>query len=252
MTTRDVMAVLDALAPFDSAEEWDTVGLMVGDPSRRVETILVALDPSLEVIRAAMRRRADLLVTHHPLTLAPMNRLDLSRGVGRKVALLIEARTALVSMHTNLDKAPGGVADELALRLGLASVQAEGALRVGVLARPVALRDWLEELPFAGCRLCDAARPVSRVGACPGSGMDFWQRAHSLGCDTVVTGDVRYHAGLDAWEAGMNVVDLGHFATEEIIVKPLAARLNKELKGVRVLAHRGRDVFSPCIPTRER
>jgi dinuclear metal center YbgI/SA1388 family protein len=252
MTTRDVMAVLDALAPFDSAEPWDNVGLMVGDPSRRVETLLVALDPSLEVIRAARRRRADLIVTHHPLTLTPMNRLDLSRGVGRKVALLIETGTALVSMHTNLDKAPGGVADELARRLGLGSVQAEGALRVGELARPVALKDWLGRQPFTGGRVCDTGRPVSRVAACPGSGMGYWERARSIGCDTFVTGDVRYHAGFDAWEAGMNVVDLGHFGTEEIIVKPLAARLNKELKGVRVLAHRGRDVFSPYIPVRER
>ncbi|HPI92089.1 MAG TPA: Nif3-like dinuclear metal center hexameric protein [Deltaproteobacteria bacterium] len=244
MTLRDVMTVLDAIAPFDTAEEWDNAGLQVGDPSVEVTSVLVALDPSIEVISRAGRLKTDLIVTHHPLMIKPIPRLDLSSGTTRKIGMLIRGGISLVSMHTNLDKTPGGVADELASRLDLHGITPYGALRVGTLGRPTPLDHWCRELPFSGARICNAGRDVYRVAACPGSGMDYWRQASALGCDTLVTGDVRYHAGLDAVEAGMNVVDLGHFGTEEIIVKPLAARLRRELKRVVVRAHRGRDVFS--------
>lgn len=244
MRLGEILAILDTIAPFDTAEEWDNVGLLVGDQSDEIESILVALDPSYEVIKSAGRHKADLILTHHPLMLHPLSRLDLSDGVARKIAMIIQGRMNLVSMHTNLDKAPGGVADELASRLNLRDVSAHGALRVGVLEKAASLSVWAADLPFSGVRISDAGREVYRVAACPGSGMDHWQQARGLGCDTMVTGDVRYHAALDAVDAGMNVVDLGHFGTEEIILKPLAARIRKELKGVAVRAHTGRDVFT--------
>ncbi|HNR52538.1 MAG TPA: Nif3-like dinuclear metal center hexameric protein [Deltaproteobacteria bacterium] len=244
MKLRDVMTALETIAPFDGAEEWDNAGLQVGDPGSDVHTILVALDPSYEVIRSAARLKTDLILTHHPLMLRPLSRLDLSRGVAGKLAMLIRGGMNLVSMHTNLDKAPGGVADELAARLGLSGVTSHGVLRTGTLGKKTPLREWTRGLPFPACRICDAGPEVFMVAACPGSGMEYWQKARELGCDTMVTGDVRYHAALEALEDGMNVVDLGHFGTEEIIIKPLAARLRRELKGVAVRAHRGRDVFS--------
>jgi putative NIF3 family GTP cyclohydrolase 1 type 2 len=148
-------------------------------------------------------------------------------------------------MHTNLDKAPGGVADELAKRFALNDVSAHGYMRIGFINIPTTLNEWITALCMKGARLIDTGKDVSKVAVCPGSGMDYWKHALSLGCDTFVTGDVRYHAGLDAKEAGMNVVDLGHFGTEEIIVIPLAERLKQELTGVAVHAHQGRDVFSP-------
>ena len=238
------MTILESIAPFDAAEEWDNVGLQVGDPACEIHTILVALDPSFEVIASAGRSSADLILTHHPLMLQPISRLDMGSVMARKIAMLIEGHMNLVSMHTNLDKAPGGVADELAARLNLSDVRSHGALRMGVLKKATSLKDWTRQLPFSGGRICDAGRLVYRVAACPGSGMEYWQQARDCGCDTIITGDVRYHAGLDAVESGMNVVDLGHFGSEEIILKPLAARLRKELKGVAVRAHKGRDVFT--------
>ena len=244
MKLRDVMTVLESIAPFDAAEEWDNVGLQIGDPGSEIQAVLVALDPSYDVIRGAARSKTDLILTHHPLMLKPFSRLDLSRGVGKKLAMLIRGRMNLVSMHTNLDKAPGGVADELAARLSLCEVNSHGALRLGTLRKKTPLRDWINGLPFQTGRICDAGRDVLKIAACPGSGMEYWRQARELGCDTMVTGDVRYHAALDALEDGMNVVDLGHFGTEEVILKPLAARLRRELKGVAVRAHKGRDVFS--------
>jgi dinuclear metal center YbgI/SA1388 family protein len=237
--------VLDTIAPFEGAQEWDNVGLMVGDLESPINSVLVALDPSLEVVHKAKEAEIDLILTHHPLILKPIARIDLKDVIAKKIAMLILARINLISMHTNLDKAPGGVADELAKRLALNDVRPDGYMRIGFINKPNTLNDWITTLCVRSARLIDTGRDVSMVALCPGSGMEYWEKALSLGCDTFVTGDVRYHAGLDAKEAGMNVVDLGHFGTEEIIVTPLAERLKQELKGVAVHAHHGRDVFTP-------
>ncbi len=243
MLLKDLLTVLDGIAPFDTAESWDNTGLMVGDTLREVRSVLVALDPSTEVIQEAEKLGADLVITHHPLIFTPLKRIDLQESVPGRIARLIRASIAMVSMHTNLDAAQGGVADELADRLCLKEVQQLKVLRIGRVEQPCDLRAWAASLPFETVRVVDAERPVENVCACPGSGMDYLGEAIDRGCDTLVTGDVRYHAGLDAKEAGINVVDLGHFATEEIIVAPLAERLGSLLPGVTVRTYGAKDVF---------
>ncbi len=244
MRLSDVLAVLNSIAPFDAAEAWDNIGLQVGDPTMEVRSILVALDPTLEALGMASTNGCELVVTHHPLIMTPLGRIDLAETVSRKIELLLRQKLGLVCMHTNLDKAPGGTADMLAEALGLKDASGQGFLRVGKAGTKTPLSLWVEGLPFRAARLCDAGRLVETVGACPGSGMELWRQARSLGCDTYVTGDVRYHAALEAVEAGMNVVDLGHFATEEIVLDSLAGRLGAELCGIRVIVHKGRDVFT--------
>jgi dinuclear metal center YbgI/SA1388 family protein len=244
MLLKDILTVLDSIAPFETAEEWDNVGLMVGDSGSEVHSILVALDPSIEVIKAAKGSDIDLILTHHPLMLHPIRYLDIREGISKKIALLIESRINLVSMHTNLDNAPGGVADELASSLGLKDVRPFGALRIGTIGTHKPLDGWLKSLPIRNAHFIDAGRDVCMVGACPGSGMEYWYQAWQMGCDTFVTGDVRYHAAYDALDAGLNVVDLGHFSTEEIIIRPLAEKLKQRLKGLNVRAHTTRDIFS--------
>ncbi len=239
-----MLSILDAIAPFHTAEQWDNVGLMVGDPDQEISTVVVALDPSFEAISFARDAGADCIITHHPLFFEPMRCLNLQEGTAKKVSLLVKAGISLLSMHTNLDLAPGGVADVLARELGLEDVQAHGMLRTGTVRGDLALSAWTGTLPFTNIRLCDAKRAVHHVCACPGSGMSSWREALEMGCDTFVTGDVRYHAALDAIEAGMNVIDLGHYGTEKIIVKPFMEKLHNELQGMQVIAYEGGDVFT--------
>ncbi len=242
MRLKEIIKILDKVAPFALAEEWDNCGLMVGDPEQDVLKVMVALDPTLAVIAAAAE--SDLIITHHPLFFGPIQALDLSEPLGRKVAMLMQNRTALVAMHTNLDKAAGGVADQLALKLGLQGLEQEGFLRTGRLKQPEVLKAWVKKLgtEFNSVpRVVDGGRAVSMVGLCPGSGMEFWRQAHAYGCDTFVTGDVKYHQALEAREAGMNVVDLGHFASEELVIKPLAERLRAHNLDVR--PYEAHDIF---------
>lgn len=243
MKVRDLISILDEIAPFDTAEPWDNVGLMVGDPAQEIQALVVALDPSLEAISYAKEKGATCIVTHHPLFFQPIRSLNLEDATAKKVSLLMNSRISAVCMHTNLDMAGGGVADMLARRLGLEEVQDHGLMRTGTLGEKITLSDWIQGLPFANIRFVDAQRMVHRVGLCPGSGMDMWRDAYEKGCDTFVTGDVRYHAAMDAREAGLNVIDLGHYGTEKIIVKPFIERLQQQMPGVYIHAYESRDVF---------
>ncbi len=238
-----MLSILDDIAPFSTAEQWDNVGLMVGDPAQDITAIVVSLDPSFEVISWAKTHSADCIITHHPLFFEPIRCLNLQDIRAKKVSMLLTSGISLVSMHTNLDMAQGGVADVLAQKLSLNNIEKNGALRTGDLPGDLPLSSWTRSLPFENIRLVDAGKPVRRVGACPGSGMDYWRDAYVSGCDTFVTGDVRYHAALDAKEAGMNVIDLGHHGTEELIVVPFMEKLQHELQGVHIRAYESTDVF---------
>ncbi|MBN2297578.1 MAG: Nif3-like dinuclear metal center hexameric protein [Deltaproteobacteria bacterium] len=243
MQLDEVLTILNTIAPFETCEQWDNVGLMVGDPAAEITSIAVALDPSFDVITRAIHQKADCIITHHPLFFAPIRCMNLKESTAKKAFMLLRSGISLVSMHTNLDMAHGGVADVLANKLGLEGIQKNGVIRTGTVAGNMPLTSWCRSLPFAYIRMVDAGLPVRLVSACPGSGMDYWRDAKASGCDTFVTGDVRYHAALDAKESGMNVVDLGHHGTEEIIVKPFMEKLQQELQGVYISAYESADVF---------
>ena len=242
MKLLDVLTLLDSIAPFDLAEKWDNVGLLVGDTDQEIKTAIIALDPGFDVISKAEEAGCDLIITHHPLFIEPLKSLNLKNTTALKVSMLLKAGISLVAMHTNLDMADGGVADVLAQALGLSDIKSRGFFRTGTI-NPTPLPDWVKTLPFKNPRITDTGRMARCIAACPGSGMSAWREAVDAGCDTIVTGDVKYHAAIEAFETGLNVVDLGHYATESIIVKPFAERLGQLLKGVEVSAYTGRDIF---------
>ncbi|MEA2101311.1 MAG: Nif3-like dinuclear metal center hexameric protein [Thermodesulfobacteriota bacterium] len=244
MRLRGVLEILDRMAPFDTAEEWDNSGIMVGDRDKEIHRVLVSLDPGLDTIAHAREMGHDLIITHHPLFFHPIRHLDLADGVSKKACMLICSDIALVSMHTNLDKAPGGVADCLAGFVHLRGIKTHGMLRSGHVEGARSLEKWAGSLGFPHARLADAHRRVDHVAVCPGSGMDLWSKALDLGCDTYITGDVKYHDAIDASEAGLNIVDPGHFGTEQIAIGPLAQRLTTLLDGMDVDVFRGKDVFN--------
>lgn len=120
------MDVLDALYPPSWAEDWDNPGLQVGDRGWEASSVLVALDPSLEVIEEAADRGCGLLVAHHPLLLRPPARLDLADAVARACAAALASRIGVAACHTNADVAVPGVSDALAEAL---DVHVTGVLR---------------------------------------------------------------------------------------------------------------------------
>ena len=244
MTLAELLKALDQLAPAAQAEAWDNVGLMLGHPDREITSMLVALDASLEVAEAAVDGAYDLILTHHPLFFEPIKRLDLATPQGAVIATLIRHDIALVSLHTNLDQAY--IVDHLGRRLGLNDIEHCGLWAWGRTEAPLSLPAFATRFATTGARLVDAGRPVARVGFCPGSGMSCWPEALVAGCDTLVTGDIRYHQAVDARAAGLNLIDLGHFGSEAPAVADFAAELARRFTQLRITAFAARDIFNPA------
>ena len=245
-TVGEIFEFLNTKAPVSTKLDFDNVGLLVGDESQTVDTVLLSLEITVPVIREAAEQGAGLVVSHHPLFfgLKTVSSLD---PQGMKALELCRSGIAAVCMHTNLDAADGGVNDALAARLGLmdtAPYEPEHICRLGTLPEEQSLPDFLalvkERLGCAGLRYVDGARPVKRVAVGGGSCGSMLEETGLTGCDTFVTADVKHDVFLRAKELGLNLIDAGHFNTENVVIPVLADWLRGEFPALRVLiAHHG-------------
>lgn len=242
---QEVLATLDDIAAFSLAATWDNVGLMVGDPTMTVTGIMVALDPTEEVLAEAHTRQANVLVTHHPLIFQPLKAMRTDQPLGRLLALAARQNMAVVACHTNLDMAKGGVNDVLAARLGLSDIAAFpannatsakniGLGRSGRYNVPLAAKEFTERLmaslDIPDLRVVGKLPPaITRVAVCGGSGADLAEAAWQEGNQVLVTAEVKLSIARWAETAGLCIVDAGHFATENVIVPVLAKALRERL-----------------------
>ena len=236
-TVADILAFVETLAPRYMQYEWDNTGLLCGSRSQEVKKVLVALDPFEEVCREAKEYGADLLLTHHPLIFDAPKAICDESDMGRAIMLLIQNGISAVNAHTNLDCAPGGINDTLAAILGLQNIEIVdpkgtdvpyGLLRIGNVPQqplPAFLAHVKERLGCEGLRYADGGRPVSRVAVGGGSCGSNLPDAAKAGCDTFVTADVKYNQFNDAQAMGINLIDAGHFCTENPIVPVLAEKI---------------------------
>ena len=231
-TIRDIFDELCRIAPLELQMDFDNAGFQLGHADREVRRVLLALDVTDNVAEEACRLGAGLIVSHHPLIFTPLKSVCDADAVQRRVLYLIENGIGLISMHTNLDIAEGGVNDVLMRLLGAEPEEAldgDGCGRIGTLPEPVALEDFLarcrERLAAEGLRYCPGARTVSRLAVMGGSGAGSLEAAAARGCDTYVTADVKYHQFQRAAELGLTLIDADHFHTENPVVPELARRL---------------------------
>lgn len=251
---RGVIEALERRYPPSTAEDWDAVGLVCGDPAAEVSSVLWAVDPVAAVADQALDLRVDLLVTHHPLFLTPVHSVSATDAKGSLVHRLIRGGVALYVAHTNADVAAPGVSDALASALGvrdtrpLASATQDlgtgrdmrtGLGRIGLLPEPTTLAEFAAHvagvLPATrhGVRVHgDLARPVRTVAVCGGSGDSLLAAAGAAGADAYVTADLKHHRTLEhAEEGGCAIIDVAHWASEwpwlaqasDLLVADLAA-----------------------------
>lgn len=247
-SVKDVLTLIEQLAPPYMKESWDRVGLNCGHLDRPVEKILVALDPFKEVCEEALEMEADLLVTHHALLWTPGFITDMDEQ-GRNALFLIENNIACINAHTNLDCAPGGVNDTLAKKLGLQDISVIdpkgvdtqgrpwGLLRMGSIEQqslPTFLASVKEKLGCPGLKYVNAGKPVNKVAVGGGACASEMQKAFAAGCDTFITSDIRYNQFWDAQNLGINLIDAGHFYTENPICVYLADKLREAFPEVSV------------------
>ncbi|MET9627282.1 Nif3-like dinuclear metal center hexameric protein [Lentzea sp. NPDC006480] len=231
MKLADVIVALETAYPPKTAEKWDAVGLVCGDPDEEVTKILVCVDPTRSTVDEAVEQHAQLLLAHHPLLLRGVNGVPADEPKGALVHKLIRNRAALYCAHTNADSALPGVSDALAQAIGLTVLSpleaAEpggdtGSGRIGELPEAEPLRVFAQRVADAlpvtvqGVRAAgDPERLIKRVAVCGGAGDSFLATAAGAGVDAYVTADLRHHPASEHIESGgPALVDVAHWASE--------------------------------------
>ena len=245
ITVAALRAHLDATIPFAWAASWDRVGLLVGDPDAAVTRVLVSLDATHAALDRAERAGANVLVTHHPAFLEPLDVVVAAPGAAGIAFEAARRGIALIACHTNLDRSPQG-ADALPTVLGLAmrgpleprtlpddTTPLAGRLCEPGTARTLgALASLVGERLGVGTRVWgDPASAVKLIALAPGSGRSLIDAALQAGADAFVTGELRYHVAHDALEKGLAIVEAGHDATEWPLTGALA-RVVEQIPGL--------------------
>ena len=231
MIVYDIYDFLDEKYDFSSALEYDNVGLLVGDGRVKVSGVLVCLDCTDEAITEAVKRGANLIVTHHPVIFDPLKSVTEQSLVYR----LIKNGISVISAHTNLDGAHGGVNDALCSAIGLENVEKvqdhEGfAYRIGELDEPMTSEEFAKsvgEKLSVRTKYVGESSFIKRVAVCSGSGGSMLGEVINTGVDAYVTADIKHNVFMDAHEAGLTLIDAGHFNTEDIIIDTLCDELSK-------------------------
>ena len=228
-TVGKIVDILCGFAPIETAEPWDNVGLLVGRSGAAVARVLVALDVTPEVIREAEEIGAEMIVSHHPLMFHARNRLTDADPEGEMLLTLCEKGIALCSMHTNLDKAAGGVNDALMQAIGMENVQGEGLLRTAQLPQGMTC-DALAAQIVSGLSAQvkvygKKSGALKKLACCSGAGGDEVDAAIEAGADVFLTGEIKHHEALYAMQRGICVIEAGHFETERPVTQTLAKAL---------------------------
>ena len=225
MKLNDITLFADQLAPFDTAEEWDNVGLLVGSPEAQIGRVLLSLDITPAVVQEAKNIGAQLIVSHHPVIFSPLHALRPDSAE----YLLAKYDIAALCLHTNLDRADQGVNTALAAALGLDNTVffSQDFLLIGEPERSCSAEDFAalvkERLHAPSVRF--TAGKVTRAAVSSGGGGEGVELCERFGCDAFVTGELKHHQYLYAVERGIAAFDAGHFSTENVILAPLKKQL---------------------------
>ncbi len=223
MTVKELYLKLTEKIPEELREDWDNDGIMCcQDDSAEVHRVLACLDVTEEIVDYAIESGFDLIVSHHPLIFKPLGSVSSDNHIGRKVIKLLANGVSVFSFHTRADKVVGGVNDLLCEVIGIGDAVpfGEGFMgRIGTLDEESSLEDFayrLKELLSAdSIRYADGYNTVGRVAVLGGDGKDFVKAAIEAGADTYVSGRISYNLMEEAAEMGINLVEAGHYFTEQ-------------------------------------
>src|SRR5699024_5764166 len=231
--------------PLEFAEDWDNVGLLLGNKDSQVERILVTLDVTGGVVDEAVRKDVDMIIAHHPIIFSPVKSIGQNLEDKNILYPLIKNEIAVYCAHTNFDKAKGGVDDTLA-----AIIEAKdpkvlveddesgvGLGRVGSLNSSMTVAEYAKQIGKALmvedlCVIGDSKREVKRTVSCAGAGGSFIRQAAEAGADVFITGEIKYHDALLALELNLPVISLGHYETELPAMGKLIRRLQNKFNAL--------------------
>jgi len=253
LTVANLCDFLDAFAPPALAAEWDNVGLLVGDRSQRIQRVMTCLTITPATAAEAIRERADLIVTHHPLPFRPFKRITADEPAGRMLLDLIRAGIAIHSPHTAFDSAAAGINQQLAEGLGLVEIEplqrtvadpaGLGTGRCGRLPQTLSLGQVAARLKqflqIGGLQVVGHSQtPIERVAVACGSAGELLDAAIARQCQVLVTGETRLHTCYDANARGVALLLAGHYASERFGVERLADAIGRAFPVLAIWASR--------------
>ncbi|SDB38858.1 dinuclear metal center protein, YbgI/SA1388 family [Ruminococcaceae bacterium FB2012] len=251
VTVKDIYDRIDALAPFRNQESYDNSGLNIGSRDAEVSKALIALDATADVVSDAEKLGVQLVITHHPVIFDPIKQIDLRSVQGR----LARSGISLIAAHTSFDSAV--MNDLLCEKLGLTPekpLAVENGVPIGYFCTGVGLapgelaKKVGQALGNTCVRFNDMGGVINRVAVCSGSGGSFLQEALAGKADCLITGDVKHNVFVDAFNAGITVIDAGHYHTEVIFCEYMQKKLSEEFRGVSFMtAPSERDILSYII-----
>ncbi|MBU8849988.1 MAG: Nif3-like dinuclear metal center hexameric protein [Desulfobacterales bacterium] len=247
--TKDILELLNTIAPFDIAEDWDNSGFQAGNLNWEVKKVMIGLDVSCDLMNAAKENNCDLVLTHHPLMIRAEKSIDFNKMPGKAIEIAARHRISIISVHTNLDKANDGLNDYFATKIGIKktkvflmensssmpSDEVIGIGRIGYLKSQASLKQVVrqvkEKLNLSHLRVTgDMDLPVTTVAICTGSGGSLVDVFLRSGADVYITGDIKYHEARLIEEYSKGLIDVGHFGSEHMAVDLLSDKLTRAIQ----------------------
>ena len=247
MKIKQVLSALEQFAPLPLQESWDNAGLQIGLTEAEVSGALLCLDVNEQILDEAIRKGCNLVVSHHPLLFRGLKQVGDANYVQRCVVKAIKHDIAVVSMHTNMDNAPGGVNWKIAERLGLTNCRffaqkqvgdiEAGSGVLGELENPMEARAFIQlvkERFGVACAQCNELlqHPVGRVAICGGAGDFLLDEAIAQGADAFITGEMHYHVFFDH-EQQIQLCVIGHYQSEQFTAEIFRDIITRECPGIR-------------------
>ena len=247
MKIKEVLSALERFAPLPLQESWDNAGLQVGLTETEVSGALLCLDVTEKVVDEAIQKGCNLIVSHHPLLFRGLKTISDLTDVQRTVMKAIEHHLCVISMHTNMDNAKGGVNFRIASKMGLQKMQfmapkivegqEAGSGIIGEFEKPLMARDFIKlvkETFDVACAMCNELldRPIRRVAICGGAGDFLLDDALKAGADAFITGEMHYHQYF-GYEQQIQICVIGHYQSEQFTSEIFQEIIQQECPGVR-------------------
>ncbi|WP_294378470.1 Nif3-like dinuclear metal center hexameric protein [uncultured Clostridium sp.] len=247
---KDIAEKIEKMAPVFLKEDYDNVGIMVGDPEQKVKKVLLTLDCTNEVIKEAEDNDCDMIIAHHPLLFRRPKSIIKGELLGDKIFKLIKNDITLYACHTNLDSAKEGINKTIVDMLGFESSEIIephdknefkdcGIGRIIRLEKSINLDDIIKRiknnLNISSLRIARGKEEIKTIAVINGSGQDFFKMAQKMGADCIITGDTTYHFVSDYKEMGINIIDAGHFGTEFLVFLKTLEFLKDEFKEIKFI-----------------
>ena len=249
MKIKEVLCALEQFAPLPLQESWDNAGLQVGLTETEVSGALLCLDVNEKILDEAIQKGCNLVVSHHPLLFRGLKTISDLTDVQRTVRKAIQRDICVISMHTNMDNAKGGVNFRIAQKLGLQNVQFFAAKQVngleagsgviGEFAEPMAADDFVIQVKKTfgvECAQCNELlrRPVKQVAICGGAGDFLLDEALKNGADAFITGEMHYHQYF-GYEQQIQICVIGHYQSEQFTTEVFQEIIQQTCPGVKTV-----------------